>query len=221
MKLGEKQKLVMIGDSITDCGRKQPIGEGLFDAHGRGYVALVQALLTAAYPELGIRVVNMGCSGHTVRDLKGRWESDVIALQPDWLSIMIGTNDVWRQYDQPHMPESHVYLEEYEQTLDELITNTKRDVKVKGLVLMTPFYLEPNRTDQMRSTMDQYGDAVRRLAIKHETLFVDTQAAFDRVLEHIYPATLAWDRVHPSAAGHAVLARALLHAVEYDYNRGL
>ena len=32
MQLAKHSKLVMIGDSITDCGRKQPVGEGLFEA---------------------------------------------------------------------------------------------------------------------------------------------------------------------------------------------
>ena len=101
MLMEPKSKLVMIGDSITDCERARPYGEGLFGAIGKGYVSLVDALLTAAYPELGIRVVNMGTSGNTVRDLSARWQSDVLDLKPDWLSVMIGINDVWRQYDLP------------------------------------------------------------------------------------------------------------------------
>ena len=70
---------------------------------------------------------------------------------------------------------------------------------------MTPFYIEPNRQDTMRAQMDRYGNAVR-MAERWNALFVDTQAAFDRVLELDHPASLAWDRVHPSQTGHAVLA---------------
>jgi len=106
MRLTKNQKLLFIGDSITDCGRTQPVGEGLFEALGRGYVAQVDALLGATYPQLGIRVVNMGTSGHTVRDLAARWERDVLAQRPDWLAVMIGINDVWRQFDSPARPRS-------------------------------------------------------------------------------------------------------------------
>lgn len=219
MLLEPKSKLVMIGDSITDCERAKPVGEGLFGALGKGYVSLVDALLTAAYPENGIRVVNMGLSGNTVRDLKGRWQTDVLDLNPDWLSIMIGTNDVWRQYDLPNQTQTHVYIEEYEATLEELVRLARP--RLQGLVLMTPFYIEPNEEDSMRRTMDQYGEVVKKLASKYDAKFVDTQAAFNRALEHIYPATLAWDRVHPNMAGHALIARAFLQAVGYDYNRGL
>ncbi|SFE03898.1 Lysophospholipase L1 [Paenibacillus catalpae] len=219
MLLGQEAKLVMIGDSITDCERARPRGEGLFGAIGKGYVSLVDALLTATYPELGIRVVNMGSSGNNVRDLEERWQTDVLDLKPDWLSIMIGTNDVWRQYDMPAQTEQHVYIEEYEEKLESLVKRTRP--QLQGLVLMTPFYIEPNEADPMRSTMDQYGEVVKRIASKYDARFVDTQAAFNRVLAHIYPATLAWDRVHPNMSGHAVLARAFLQVIEYDYNRGL
>ena len=215
MKLDKHSKLVMIGDSITDVGRAQPAGEGLFDALGRGYVSLVDALLGAAYPAHGIRVVNMGTSGNTVRDLEARWQNDVLDKRPDWLSVMIGANDVWRQFDSPRQTEDHVLPDEYERTLDSLIALTRP--LVKNIVLLTPFYIEPNRADAMRARMDEYGATVRRLSEKHGTLFVDTQAAFDAVLTDYYPATLAWDRVHPNQTGHMVIARAFLAAIDFDY----
>jgi lysophospholipase L1-like esterase len=218
MKLEQGQKLLFIGDSITDCDRARPAGEGLFGANGKGYVALVDAFLQSTYPELGIRVVNMGTSGNTVRDLKARWETDVTNQRPDWLSIMIGINDVWRQYDLPFITDGHVYIVEYERTLRELVESSRPNVK--GLVLMTPFYLESNASDAMRRTMDEYGAVVRRIAAEtDDALFVDTQAAFNKVLAHLYSATLAWDRVHPTQAGHMVLARAFLSAVGFDWQR--
>ena len=211
MKIAANSKLVFIGDSITDCERTRPVGEGLFGAIGKGYVALVDATLGAACPEKNIRVVNMGCSGNTVRDLKNRWSTDVIALKPDWLAVMIGINDVWRQFDLPKMTEIHVGPEEYAATLDELVAKTRP--LVKGLVLLTPYYMEPNRQDKMRARMDEYGRIVKKIAYRHGAVFVDTQAAFDKVLKYIYPATLGWDRVHPTAVGHMVLARAFLAGI--------
>ncbi len=215
MKLSKHSKLVMIGDSITDAGRAQPVGEGLGETLGRGYVCLVDALLGAAYADLAIRVVNMGTSGNTVRDLQTRWQTDVLDLKPDWLSVMIGINDVWRQFDSPRQPEIHVLPDEYEQTLDNLLAQTQPIVG--NIVLMTPFYIEPNKADAMRARMDEYGAIVRRLSEKHGTLFVDTQAAFDVVLTAYYPATLAWDRIHPNQTGHMVIARAFLAAVDFDW----
>jgi lysophospholipase L1-like esterase len=214
MKIAKGSKLVMTGDSITDCSRAQPVGEGLFEAIGRGYVMQVDAQLSAAYPERGIRVVNMGNSGNTVRDLKTRWQRDVLDQKPDWLSIMIGINDVWRQFDLPRQPEIHVLPDEYERTLDELAAAARPHVK--GLVLLTPYFIEPNRADAMRAQMDRYSSIVKKLATKHKALFVDTQAAFDEVLKHMHPMSLAWDRVHPNHIGHAIIARAFLKAVGFE-----
>jgi lysophospholipase L1-like esterase len=66
--------------------------------------------------------------------------------------------------------------------------------------------------------MDQYGQAVKRIAEETDCLYIDTQAAFNQVLSNMYPAAIAWDRVHPSAAGHMVLARAFLKKIGFDWN---
>jgi lysophospholipase L1-like esterase len=217
MKLQPHSKLVMIGDSITDANRARPIGEGLFNALGTGYVAQVDALLGSTYPEMGIRTVNVGTSGNTVLDLKARWQTDVLDLKPDWLSVMIGDNDVWRQFDLPWQKEKHVLLETYEATLDELCAKTRSNLK--GLVLMTPFYIEANKQDGMRAAMDRYSAVVKKLAAKHNALFVDTQGAFDEALKHYYAATLSWDRVHPNHIGCMIIARAFLNAIGYQWGR--
>src|SRR5690606_37917688 len=135
MKLAPHSKLVFIGDSITDCERARPIGEGLFGAVGKSYVSLVEGFLGAIHPAHAIRVVNMGTSGNTVRDLKARWQTDVLDLKPDWLSIMIGVNDVWRQFDLPRQTEIHVSPEVYEKTLNELVRKTRP--KLQGLIMMS------------------------------------------------------------------------------------
>ena len=212
MDIPANSRLVMIGDSITDTGRKRPIGEGRKQEDtGKGYVSLVAAMLDAWYPAQPVRVTNMGISGNTVRHLDERWQSDVLDLKPDWLSIMIGINDVWRQFDQPLNPDTHVLPDEYRSTLDRLLTTTRPTVQ--QLVLMSPFFIETNKQDPMRARMDEYGAMVKELADKHDCRFVDVQAAFDAVLEHQHACHLAADRVHPGLSGHMVIARAFLAAV--------
>ena len=67
--------------------------------------------------------------------------------------------------------------------------------------------------------MDQYGEVVRKIAEEYDCWFVDTQAAFNDVLNSLYPAALAWDRVHPSPAGHMVLARAFLKGIGFNWEQ--
>ena len=216
MRIQKGSKLLFMGDSITDAGRARPVGEGLFDPMGKGYVNIVTGLLGACSPELNIRVVNMGASGDTVRRLKTRWQTDVTDLKPDWLVIMIGVNDVWRQFDMPFIPEEHVYIDEYEKTLMELAVDGQK-LTQGNLVLMAPHYLEPNREDPMRAAMDKYGAIVREIAQKCDAIFVDTQAAFDNVLKYCHPNALAWDRVHPNITGHTIIAKAFLDAVGFEW----
>ena len=214
MDIQANQTLLMIGDSVTDCGRARPIGEGLGDACGNGYPALVRALLDSCYPERNIRVINMGTSGDTVRDLGARWQADVLDLRPDWITIMIGINDVWRQFDSPTTPHLAVPPGEYEATLSELVAAAK--ALPAGVVVMTPYFMEPLRADKMRARMDEYGAAAVRVAAAHNARLVDTQALFDRLFEDCYTARISWDRVHPNLAGHMLLARALLKALNFD-----
>lgn len=89
-------RIVFAGDSVTDMGSTNPMGEGLFEGLGKSYVRVIENMLVSWYPELNIRVTNSGISGNTSRDLLNRFERDVLALKPNWVSICIGINDVWR-----------------------------------------------------------------------------------------------------------------------------
>ena len=205
MKIDPHSTLLMIGDSITDCGCS---GASL----GNGYVRLVHEALQRAYPQSGIRIINKGISGNTIRNLKRRWQRDVLDLEPDWLSIMIGINDVWQQFGGWLPKAMWVSIEEYEQTLSELLSTTAPSLK--GLILMSPYYLQPDKADPLRVRMDHYGDIVREYAKKYDAIFVDTQATFDNALEKIDRRALSEDRVHMNVTGHGILAGAFLKAVE-------
>ena len=124
---------------------------------------------------------------------------------------MIGINDVWRQFDTPLNIEKQVGPEEYSRTLTDLVEQTRP--RVKGLILATPYVIEPNRDEPMRRRMDEYGAMVKAIAASHDALIVDSQAAFDAITKETHPMTLAWDRIHPNATGHMILARAFLRAL--------
>jgi len=217
MLIQNNSKLVIIGDSISDFERARPVGEGLFGAIGKSYIGLIDAFLKMIYPQSRIRVVNMGTSGDTIRDIKNRWGTDVLDLNPDWVAILIGINDIWRQFDSPLITESHVYNDEYEKTLSNLVENTIP--KVKGLILMTPFFMELNQKDPMRAKMDEYGVIVKKIAKKNHLICIDLQAAFDSYLQYYNSSSITWDRVHPDTVGHMIIARAFLNSVEFDWNK--
>jgi len=210
MEIAPGTRLLFIGDSVTDCGRLRPVGEGSRAALGNGYVAAVDAALGPLHPTRPIRITNMGISGNTVRDLSSRWDSDVLALGPDWLCVMIGINDVWRQFDGVDRAAA-VMPGEFGRTYEALIA--RAPPRLKRLVMLTPFYVESSRADPMRRRTDEYRSIVSELAARHGALLVDTQEAVDRALARSSFRSIAGDRVHPTRAGHGILARAFLRAV--------
>jgi len=209
-------RIVFIGDSISDYGRTRPIGEGTSNAVGWGtsYVANAGALLNCMYPELALRITNMGISGNQVRHLKDRWQTDVMDLNPDWVTVLIGINDVWRGFDSPYIQEKHVSPESYREIYEELIKTTLPTVK--GMILMTPYFMEPNKNDPMRAEMDVFGGIVKELAAKYGLICVDLQAAWDKLFEHMHPCNIAWDRIHPNPVGCMYIAKQFLNAVGFE-----
>jgi len=210
VKISPGSRLLFIGDSVTDCGRLRPFGQGSQQSLGTGYVAEVATMLEPFVKGRPIQITNMGVSGNTVVDLAARWERDVLALEPNWLSVMIGINDVWRQFGRAALAAA-ITLDEYWETYTRLITHTRPSLK--GLVLMTPYYVQSDRSDPMRVMMDEYGKVVKDLAVRHDALLVDTQAAIDRVLTRVDYNAIAPDRVHPTEMGHQILAYAFARAV--------
>lgn len=214
MLFDQNDKILFIGDSISDYERTRPVGEGLFSAWGRSYVADVGSLLGCMYPEMHLRIVNMGIGGNQCRDLEARWQTDVFDQNPDWVSVLIGINDVWRQFDSPEIKEQHVSPEDFRTCYERLIKSTLP--RVKGMILMTPYFMEPNRDDPMRRRMDEYGAITKELAEKYHLTLVDLQAGWDKLFQHMHPMNIAWDRVHPNQIGCMYIAKQFLSAIGFE-----
>jgi lysophospholipase L1-like esterase len=212
MKISPESRVVIIGDSITDCGRARDAADDSPEALGNGYVAITNALVAVEGAARKIVMINRGVSGDTIRDLEARWDRDVLDLRPDWLVVMIGVNDVWREFDErASMRALAVTPSEYERIYDALLTRARPHLR--GLVLLSPFHVQPDRTHPMRSKVEVFAGIVKRLAARHGAFFVDTQAAFDWMLFHVGVTQLAPDHVHPTLLGHTVIANALLTAL--------
>jgi len=216
MLFEKNDRILFIGDSIGDYDRWRPKGESA-DGWGTSYVADVAQMLQSTYPEYRLRIMNVCTSGDQTRDLLARWDEDVMKNQPDWVCMMIGINDVWRIYDCPDRPEMGVGIEEYEKNLEKMIADTLPHVK--GMVLMTPYFMERNKEDSMRKTMDLYGAVVKKLGEKHGILTIDTQKMWDDffIKGDLHPHAVCWDMIHPNTVGRKVLMRTFLKAVGYEW----
>lgn len=216
MLFQNNDRVVFAGDSVTDMGRSRPVGEGNDESLGRSYVSIINNFLNAVYPELKIRITNMGVSGNTSRDLLARFDNDVCSLQPDWVSVCIGINDVWRQFDSPAIAEAAVDIDEYETNLIAMIEKVKD--RVKGIFILSPYYIEPCRNDEMRAKMDEYVAVCKRLSEKYGCRFIDFQKLYEDYCAYRHSAFTAWDRVHPNQVGATLMALKFLNAIEFDFN---
>jgi lysophospholipase L1-like esterase len=209
--LQDGQTVVFIGDSITDCGRRDTQAPW-----GSGYVKLAIDLITARYPERRLRYFNEGISGNTVQDLRGRWTPDVIAHRPDWLFVKIGINDLHRSLDQT--PQA-VPPEMFERLYRECLEAARKETTAR-LVLIDPFYISTEtdaatREGQVLSRLPAYLEAVHRLSIEFNTLSVRTDAAFQRQLRYRPASDFCPEPVHPSLSGHMVIAHEILQTLAW------
>ncbi len=212
-------RIIFAGDSVTDMGSAQPVGEGLFDNVGRSYVRVIENMLAVYYPEIKVRVTNSGVSGNTSRTLLERFQRDVVDLQPDWVSICIGINDVWRQFDCPSMIKDFVMPDEYESNVEKMILDIKD--KVKGVFILSPYIMEPNRNDMMRARMDEYVAVSKKLAEKYDCVFVDFQEMYEKYCKIRHSSYIAWDRIHPNQIGATLMAKEFLKHCDFDYGKDI
>lgn len=201
------------GDSITDGNR----GRNYDPNHimGHGYAFSIASRLGADYPEKQYNFINRGISANKIIDLKARWQPDTLDLKPDVLSILIGVNDSssivvnW---------EPKITVEEYENVYRELLEQTVTKFPGIILVLCEPFILEvgnvKNNWEAFQSDIVKRQAIVRSLAIQYNAVFVGFQEVFNKACEKAPADYWIWDGVHPTVAGHELMAREWILQVE-------
>ncbi len=201
------QTVLMQGDSITDAGRR-----GDAAPYGRGYVSIFREMLTAFHPERKVTIINKGIGGDRTTGLKERWEDDVIRHQPDWLTLLIGINDLHSYLRAPD-DAAAVTPEVYAATYDWLLEQTTQRTSAR-IVLLDPFYISINSQETFRrrvlDLIPTYIDIVHQMAAKYDTLLVKTHDIFAEHLQHREAECFCPEPVHPNQAGHIVIAGELI-----------
>ena len=189
---------VFIGDSVTDCDRIE------FPPYGSGYVKVI-----AESGRLAGEIINVGTSGHRLVDLEARWERDVLAHRPTILSIAIGINDTWRRYDDNDPTTVEDFEARYRRTLDLAVA-----ASAPQLVLCEPFLLEVDPVMlTWREDLNPKIDVVHRLAREYSATLVPFDQEFSRLAKSQPMSELAGDGIHPTEAGHRIMAELWLKSL--------
>ncbi len=210
LKIKDGQTIVCIGDSITDCGRR-----GAASPLGSGYVKYLRDLAMATAPERNINVINKGIGGNMVYDLRQRWDDDVTYHKPDWLTVLVGINDLHRVIGQG-VNWQEATPEKYRQYYDEILTMARKRSQC-GIVLMEPFYISRDDSGAWRSKvlkdLESYRKIVAEMSRKYKTGLIKLQDIFVNQLKYRDADTFCAEPVHPNEAGHLVIARNLFHSL--------
>ncbi|MEN8126503.1 MAG: SGNH/GDSL hydrolase family protein [Planctomycetota bacterium] len=204
-----EQTLLFIGDSITDCQRR----ELPYVPLGCGYVNFAANFLLAAHPNLNLDIENRGISGDTTEDLSNRWDADCIELKPDIVSLMIGINDSWRKYGEtPDIRSMHIGNAEYEQNLSTLLKRIK-DECGSQLILMEPFMFCDDPSNPMLQDLNAYIEIVHQMADEFDATLVPVHTNYMKLKDKRPADQWADDTVHPSQWAHAWIAQQWLNAI--------
>ncbi len=201
MLINPDDRILFTGDSITDCGRDRNNPESL----GFGYASLTAAHLQARLASPELKVFNRGIGGNRMCDLLARVDSDLLALRPTVVSILIGINDTWRRYDSNSPTDAAAYERDYRTLLEKIATIGAR------VVLLEPFLLHvPEDRHAWREDLNPKIDAMRRLAVDFHAELLPLDGIFAQAATQAPAAFWCADGVHPSAAGHALIAETSL-----------
>ena len=198
------QTILFQGDSITDAGRSREDSANL----GGGYAMMAASRVQAIYPELGLKFLNKGISGNRAVDLAGRWQRDCIDIKPDWVSILIGINACWRRFDAKDPTSAEAFEKHYRTILESSRSNGI------GIIICEPFVLPcpPDRA-AWRADLDPKIHVARKLAREFAVRYVPFDGIFAARSLAQPPAYWAADGVHPTPAGHALMADSWISAL--------
>ncbi len=198
-------RILFQGDSITDAGRNLLEGDGFM---GQGYPVMVAGRLGLEYPAAH-EFLNRGISGNRIVDVYARIKRDIINLKPDFMSILIGVNDVWHELND-HF--NGIDAEHYYTLYCMLIEDVKAALPDCKIMILEPFVLKGEETCNTEENWKAFSTEVpkraamaKKVAEQYGLSFVPLQEKFDEALKSAPASFWLSDGVHPTQAGHALL----------------
>ena len=196
--------VLFYGDSITDASRVREVPDHL----GNGYPAKIAAQYRMLFPNDNVSFLNRGVSGDTSADLLRRYNRDVLAYKPDFISILIGINDTWHGW----VEGAPVSEQTFEKNVHTLLEKLRCDLPDTKMMLMVPYLLssDPQKAS-WHADFDPKAEVIRRLIGEYADYAIDLPLLFARQMEQGIPAEIiSEDGVHPLDYGHSLIAEAYL-----------
>ena len=196
------------GDSITDANRNRDHRTHL----GCGYAMLTGSQLMYDHPG-ELRCLNLGVSGDRITDVYARIKEDIINLKPDYMTFLIGFNDVSHELTM----QCGLSTEKFEMIYCMMIDEIKAALPEIKIIILEPFVLKGPSTERLWEAFDREvkknAAAAKRVAEKYGLPFVALQDKFDAACKLADTTWWSGDGVHPSFAGHQLITNELLPVI--------
>ncbi len=207
------KNILFQGDSITESQRFREFPDHM----GSGFAIMVAGELGFNHPGK-YHFANRGIAGQKSTDVYGRIQADIIDEKPDFMSLLVGVNDVWHgiDYNWGETPET------YERVLTSIVEETLAALPDVKIMIIEPFVLEADATRSTEEKPEKWETFSREVAIrakiakeiakKYSLKFMTLQDKFEAAAEKTGTAYWLEDGVHPSPAGHELIAREWIKA---------
>jgi lysophospholipase L1-like esterase len=183
-------KLLFAGDSITDCNH-------LWDSIplGDGYVSMIADKLLKQNSQ--IEVLNRGYNGYRCIDLLRRWDEICLKERPDYVTILVGINEVGSA------------MEGMKEDVDCFYTNYEKLIaKTKAkIILMEPFlFTKPAYLLTWKRYFDTICKDVTRLSKEYQLPLIYLQKPLTEMASKVGEDNITTDGIHLTALGHELVA---------------
>src|SRR5262249_42645977 len=186
------------------------------------YPAYIETYVVSPLPTGNIQFIDSGWAGDWVVGGEGggvdeRLARDVIAHRPTVVTVMLGMNDGgYQKFDQ-------ALFDGYSKGYEHLVDSLQKALPDLRITLMEPSPFDdvtypPQFEGGYNATLMRYGADVRQLADKHHLRVVDLNGPLVSVLQKAKTENPSLtqkvidDRIHPTAAGHLIMAALLLNS---------
>ena len=196
-------KILLTGDSITDMNRHRDADFTTF-SYGSSYPFILQGKIGKEFPEK-FQIINRGISGNRITDLYARIKADCWNLQPDFISILIGINDIWHELDF----QNGVDAERFDRFYRMFIEDTKKVLPNVKFLLLEPFVLRAAAIEKQFEVLNQIRDRakiIKKIAEDLGCYFLPLQDKMDEYAEKYGSEYVLFDGVHPSVVGAQIIA---------------
>lgn len=206
--LNEGDVILFQGDPITDARRnkEKKFADRANEPRGLGdgYPLRISGQILRNHPTKRLKCFNRGISGHKVPNLQKRWKKDCLDMKPALLSILIGVNDIWHKMNGRY----DGTVEDYRTGFTDLLAETKQALPNVQIVVCEPFALRCGAVkDSWYPEFDQRREVAAEVAAGAGAIWVPFQSMFDAAIAAgSDPRVWAADGVHPTIAGHTLMA---------------